>query len=666
MLRIWQVDEIDLTDPSVHFVLLSYINVGKGTVQVPSVSKKTPDREKECCLMNYSLWILIIGCTTSIVTFAVENLRDDCSLYLADSSIEGAGLGIYTGVNVQKSELLTKKLGDELCLAIFGDEQTLLSEYAWTASHVGMAYESGKLEETTSFCPGLGMLLNDFVTKDNVELTAPSSDVSIDRQNPLAGSFTYYSNLHVQAIKHIPAGSELYVSYGSSYFTSREAYQSIVPTEQDMSTIFHLSRNLLAFHDKHYREDRGSGDEIIEDILSWFKHEVLPLSFPQNPPLSNLLSSNKQGLMKMISSDESKLQKPLSWLQGNGYCLDRIQARANDKGKGAYAAQPFSKGDIVAPIPLLHLDRRKVYSYAIKKEGENTTTFQNSLMLNYCYSHPESSVLLLPYTSGPNFVNHDLNQPNVKLQWVESKNAKTSFHQPNWLELSALDLIRQPKAGLMMELVAIRNIQPGDEILLNYGELWQKAWDDHLKQWTIPEGANEYIPVNKVTEVTHPILFTKDEQNNYPANLMPACHIKWSRKFSFYEEAIEEGSDSTALFTDVWEERQDTFFGQYNLRPCDILRRQKNNRGNFVYTVQVYNGPSEEDDAMLEAGEKLIVTNVPRRAISFVDRPFTTDQHLSKVFRHPIIIPDKIFPEAWKDRPKQSNSLFKSYDTDEL
>ena len=616
--------------------------------------------------MNHSLWILIVGCTTLIVTFAVEITEDNCSLYLANSAIEGAGLGIYTAVDVRASELLTKKLGDELCLAIFADEETLLSEYAWTASHLGMAFESGRLEETTSFCPGLGMLLNDLVTEDNVELTAPSSSVNIDRQNPLAGSFTYYSNLHIRATKYIPAGSELYVSYGSSYFASREAYQSIVPTEQDMSTAFHLSRNLVAFHDKHYREDGESGNEIMEKILSWWKHEVLPLSFPQNPPVSNLLASNKQGLLKMISSDKSKFKKPLSWLQGNGYCLDRIQSRPNDKGKGAYAAQQFSKGEFVAPIPLLHLDRRKVTSYPIKKEGGGITTFQNSLLLNYCYSHPESSVLLLPYTSGPNFVNHDLDHPNVKLQWVESKNAKSSFHQPDWLELSASDLIQKSKAGLMMELVAIRDIQPGEEILLNYGEQWQKAWDDHLKQWTIPEDADKYIPANKITEVTHPILYTKEEQNNYPANLMTACHILWSRKFSFYEEAIEEGADSSALFTDIWEERQDTFFHQYNLRPCDILSRQKNNKGNFVYSVQVFNGPSEEDDSMLEAGEKLIVSNVPRRAISFVDRPFTTDQHLPKVFRHPIIIPDELFPEAWKDRPKQSNDLFKSHDGDEL
>jgi hypothetical protein len=40
---------------------------------------------------------------------------------------------------------------------------------------------------------------------------------------------------------------------------------------------------------------------------------------------------------------------------------------------------------------------------------------------------------------------------------------------------------------------------------------------------------------------------------------------------------------------------------------------------------------------------------VPRSVISFLDKPYTTDIHLSNVFRHDIRIPDEMFPRKWRN-----------------
>jgi hypothetical protein len=34
-------------------------------------------------------------------------------------------------------------------------------------------------------------------------------------------------------------------------------------------------------------------------------------------------------------------------------------------------------------------------------------------------------------------------------------------------------------AGLVMTFVATHDIQPREEIFLDYGDLWEKAWNEH-------------------------------------------------------------------------------------------------------------------------------------------------------------------------------------------
>lgn len=47
---------------------------------------------------------------------------------------------------------------------------------------------------------------------------------------------------------------------------------------------------------------------------------------------------------------------------------------------------------------------------------------------------------------------------------------------------------------------------------------------------------------------------------------------------------------------------------------------------------------------------KQLVHKVPRKAIRFTDKLYSTDQHLENAFRHPISFPDHIFPKQWMDK----------------
>jgi hypothetical protein len=54
-------------------------------------------------------------------------------------------------------------------------------------------------------------------------------------------------------------------------------------------------------------------------------------------------------------------------------------------------------------------------------------------------------------------------------------------------------------------------------------------------------------------------------------------------------------------------------------------------------------------EEVIPNGSLHIVNGVPRSAIRFMDKYYTTDQHLENAFRHEIQIPDEYFPSQWMD-----------------
>jgi hypothetical protein len=90
------------------------------------------------------------------------------------------------------------------------------------------------------------------------------------------------------------------------------------------------------------------------------------------------------------------------------------------------------------------------------------------------------------------------------------------------------------------------------------------------------------------------------------------------------------------------------------LRPCTILKReQQPQTKSSRYTVQMWNraGNMTPFDERIPKEEETrhIVEQVPRAAIRFVDKPYTTDQHLPNAFRHWIglVSSSDLFPDAW-------------------
>jgi hypothetical protein len=84
------------------------------------------------------------------------------------------------------------------------------------------------------------------------------------------------------------------------------------------------------------------------------------------------------------------------------------------------------------------------------------------------------------------------------------------------------------------------------------------------------------------------------------------------------------------------------------VRPCRVLERTNDNE----YTVQILIDDHQHRDQLIPDAYILIVKNMPRDALTFTDFAYTTDLHLRGAFRHEMMLPDSLLPEAWRNLRK--------------
>jgi hypothetical protein len=73
--------------------------------------------------------------------------------------------------------------------------------------------------------------------------------------------------------------------------------------------------------------------------------------------------------------------------------------------------------------------------------------------------------LLFPYAPTVNYVNHHSIKTNAEVRW-----SSHPYHNVEMLKMHPQELTDLDRTGLMMDLVATRDIEVGEEIYMNYGE----------------------------------------------------------------------------------------------------------------------------------------------------------------------------------------------------
>lgn len=575
-----------------------------------------------------------------------------CDLYLAASSIPGAGLGIFAGKEYHVGDSVGS--GDIAIVvnSVSGySNETLgnffenpFQDYVWNASNMGICLDED-LESVGLFWPGINAAVNCYPALINVETSYPEFDTAnVHRfRHPSAGSFSPYHKGISHAIRDIPVGGELFKEYGEAYFLTRDNFEG-VPVGRDFDAARAFLETFLDFTKAHLplRKTLFDSSASIASIWNRRLFNALP------PSLESSID-----LMETFSGDFGKFLQPnrtrdLSWLNEHGRCIDHIipkQSTLEGAGRGAFAKRFLPKGTILTASPLLPVRKHMLIPSSSGDRSNRVTTPQQDLVLNYCFGAPASSLYLCPYSAGINYINHNQTLANVRVQWAS--HSSMGHDDRNFdISPSRLDSIHG-KSSLVFDYIVTKDIAKDEEIFLDYGDEFEQAWNRHVAAWQPDDQWESYISAGELNQVVrnNNIFFrTEEEQvtDPYPANIVVRCHPSLGQKTM--KDLLRFGlrynnqKHMDSLFP--WcEEENHTLNCGY---PCTIKNRVPTKHG-FTYDVTITVEDSSGNVAHVER------TNLPKEAIRFFDRPHTSDIYLKSTFRHAIGIPNEMVPPVWRD-----------------
>lgn len=509
--------------------------------------------------------------------------------------------------------------------------------------------------------PGFGSAANSFIDLINVEELRPDNTVPSGLRrhtDPGVGAFSTYHNRQSRATTTIHAGEEFFVDYGQTWFRDRKGLGPI-PLLGDLSratTLVQRFKNLVERNPSLVGErntlnsNSKTGSLTMDDLWTsfvqgseWAGDSRVFGAYRHTHDEWNQLYHSNQTLKQIRINDGTRTQE---WLQEHGTCGDHIRegtSTIRQAGRGGFATRSLPQGTIVAALPLIHVSDRNIFEmYTFPdfyNQTDDYTLAGEQLQTNYCFGHTSSTLLLCPYGPLTSLINHhsDASRINVRIQWSDSRKGN---HDPTLLERPMEFFATDKTAKLAMDLVALRDLEAGEELFLDYGSAWDEAWQLHIQQWNDRQDkANDsnYVSGYQLT-TSSTRLRTEFEQfaDPYPKNVVLQCNIHFFKviDWAFWQRTgVVNITDYHGL---KWE-------------PCDVLRVRGDDsegggedslRYTAVYTIANDNGNPDE-----ARHEKLI--DAPRQAFRFMDQPYTTDMFLPHAFRHPMMIPDDMFPEYW-------------------
>ena len=385
-----------------------------------------------------------------------------------------------------------------------------------------------------AFSPGIASLANhdgDFV---NLDRSYDTSLVDYETQaapwDAGVGAFTPHHRMMYTTYRDVTKGMELFLDYGQEFhdhiWTRNEQLINISRKEKRSVTGFadDISR------DWDFMEDNQKMKCPTELATEKAKRQRLEVGFGVD---STLLSGGDKPYIEYRANDyhpydqddkeeekeeEDKPEdrqpgwnvKPIEWLYNNGVCLSSGKLEIGtstykNAGRAVFSTTIISKGEVVLTTPLIALRRDDFRIYksdpdatTMRDRVDKSTVIGEELLLNYAYGHPDSPMLLVPNAPLANFINHGGKEDaNVQIRWPKegSKTARLfdwaynrekediyddKFESNNhnaWLKDHPIDVME--KSGkLAFEYVALRDIGEEEEILIDYGPLWEDSWNE--------------------------------------------------------------------------------------------------------------------------------------------------------------------------------------------
>ena len=333
----------------------------------------------------------------------------ECGIWLAPSSLPGAGLGVYAGRNFSLGEKVVE--GDvaipvvDLEINQYGNSYSFLwDEYNWKGSSLGLDGEG--VVNVAVASPGLSSTANSFLPLVNVE----NGDIFCDStllhrsKDPGAGAFSYYHNRTPRATREILQGEELFVDYGSHWFRRRQ-HLGAIPLHHDLDIAMEFYGSFRRL-ESSLRGIPDIADEVWTTFLRDhpFNESRVLGSFNFRDPEERRQLANNRSLSEIRRSQS---QRSSEWLSENGICGDNLvvrQSTIRQAGRGAFASRFLPRGTMVAHLPLIHIPERDILKMnrvgtvqGLRVPDPSLGALGEQLLVNYCFGHESSTMLLCPY-----------------------------------------------------------------------------------------------------------------------------------------------------------------------------------------------------------------------------------------------------------------------------
>ncbi|KAL7579563.1 hypothetical protein ACA910_007932 [Epithemia clementina (nom. ined.)] len=541
-----------------------------------------------------------------------KNKPLECFTYMAPSTLgENTNMGIYTGVSLKENAVVNwPEIAVPLLFREWGQhpedymDGQLWDRYIWEGYLVDI--ETYVETNTPAFIPGVGCTVNGVMDMMNIQSTHGSTydTAGLHRsRDPGSGAFSGYYDSITSAAQDIPAGSELLAQYGADWVPKLPGVQVTLDEPMDKADDF-LVDDYIPFILKH-DNNKDISDNVKEALWNFTK------TFPVYSQAMTTLPRDLWSEVEQFVHESSLLAegqlpndlsivrhflrkhyiRPLEWLQThpNSYCQDHIRPDKStipQAGRGAFATRdlpagtvvgyaPFATrdlpaGTVVGYAPLIHIgkDGRKIFDIEYTNVYKKGTRHQYDLIINYSFGHPNSTMLLTPYGGMVNYINHASGSvANVQVRFPDKE---LIAHKPEWLH-------RDPeffhnaieKIGLSFEYVALRDIKQGEEVFMDYGPVWEQAWELHVRTWKPLQGSEQYEHSKTWAE---PFFRTTDElaSRPYPDNLHTMCLRSYTVN-SNGEYVFVHGLETETAKR--W--------------CCNVKARRPNGENEFVYDIEL-------------------------------------------------------------------------------
>jgi hypothetical protein len=451
-------------------------------------------------------------------------------------------------------------------------------------------------------------------------------------------------------------GGELFKDYGDAWFQRRKLNISVISIIPQAERILEKLSWKISTRWQPY---------VYDLILDWKQiwdqppilHEIPNAWESVEPMMEQLRMKNSSVSQELRKLYQESATRSLDWLKEHGSCLDRIETAPSTlpgAGRGGFAKQSFAMGDIITTSPMIHIANKTIlHMYNIGPDLHDPSKFVqqekigSQLVTNYCFSHPQTSLALCPYGAGVNSINHSREMANVRLQWPITE---ITNHRLSMLTKPPEQWSTFLSPPLALDYVATRTIAAGDELFLDYGFIWQEAWEQHRRDWYLSELVQP-VPVGE--DYVSASMWNRQHRHN--DTLWTDEEIKdvpLRQKHSFLQLRCHSGLLDTphARYArlkwkgDWAKARFDPEYG----RPCRVISRHDDGLYDMVIQAVV----NEETWQMKEILRK----NVPRRLIRWFDQPQTTDLHLHLAFRHSPGLPDELVSQEWRNIPETEST----------